>query len=190
MYKISHTLHLDSSEDGFSIASYDLESHKTIKACPAIKMEIINCRADGAIANFLEVAWPVNEPETLNENFRQHYEEILKGQHEGWSLASIAIHPGCLELEYYSDQYDLSENVRLDINGSRIKALDIRFEIPHDNSNSVSGYLIMMECSKRDTFISSSTIVQASFPHLHQRRVFMVTSLDPSELSVTDQFDL
>lgn len=190
MYRISHIMHLEEDNDNFSIASYDLGFPNTIKTCPAISMKIVNCRANGAITNFLEAAWPANSPESLNEDFRHHYEQILKGQYGDWSLVSVTIRPGCLDLEYYSNKYDLSEIVRIDINDSRIRALDIHLEVPHSDSNSAADYLIMMEYSKHDAVISSSTIVQASFPHLHQRRVFMVTSLNPGKLSVTDLFDL
>lgn len=179
-------------EDGdFSIASYDLGSYSTIKTCSAIKMKITRCESTTATANFHEAIWPDSGPECLHGDFREHYEEILKGQNECWILASVSIRPACLELEYYSSKYDLCENVRLDINGTtRIKNIDLRLEVPHIDGSPATEYLIMMEYRKYGSATCGSTIVQVSFPHSHQRRVFMVTSLHPHELSVTDLFDL
>lgn len=189
MHRINHIMQLDGDEDDFAIASYDLGIRNIRKGCPAIKMEVLDCRYKEEDRDFLETVSPVNRLEDLHRDFRKHYEEIVQGRCESWRLISIIVRPAKLELEFYSETYDREERVLLNVDGRRIRQLDLKFEVPHTDDRPSTEYMIMLERNEAMSG-SGSTIIQANYPHLHQHQVFMVTSLSPSELSVTDIFDL
>lgn len=182
-------MQLNGDEDDFAIASYDLGIRNIKNGCPAIQMEVLECRYKEEDRDFLETASPVNRLESLHQDFRKHYEEIVQGRCESWRLVSIIIRPAELELEFYSEAYDCEERVLLNVDGRRIRQLDLKFEVPHTDGRPSTEYLMMLERNEAMPE-SGSTIVQANYPHLQQHQVFMVTSLSPNELSITDMFDL
>lgn len=182
-------MRLDGDEDDFTIASYDRGIFNIRKDCPTIKVKVMRCCYKEEVRDFLDAACPVGRMEHMCKDFRTHYEEILRGEYEVWRLVSVVIRPAELELEFYNDELDDSEHILLGADGRQIRNLDVTFEVPHADDRPAAIYTMLLERNEAMAD-SGSTIVQAKFPHLHQHQVFMVTSLNPNELSVTDIFDL
>lgn len=193
MYKIGYEVQLEDTECGFAISSYDYDLHReTIRTCPAIKMTVETCESKEAVASYYEAMYPYDEVENLPKDFHEHFREILDCCYDGWKLVTIWVKPAELDLEYYCLATEEKVSVNLDIKRSRIRILELNIEVPTLDGSSIATYHIELEVNAIDAGgeITASTLIQAEYPHLRQRRVFMLSTLDPYNLSVSDIYDL
>lgn len=196
MYSISYEVQMDDLESGFVISSCDYGHAKnrnaTIKICPPIKMTVTSCKSKQAIVDYYEAAFPQEDIEKLPVDFREHYREILDCRYDAWKLVVVRVMAGELHLVYYCLMTGEEVTVALDIAASRLRRLTLELEVPAVNGSSTATYHMELEATKYpgNDDIYASTLVEAEYPHMHQRKIFTISSTDPYRLSIADICDL
>lgn len=193
MRRIDYTLQLDG--EPFCIAIHDIGgSEMAAKETPAIKItNISGWYFSGFPADALGSVRLFDSDNRLVEVLRQHPEDFLTGQCEGWKLMRVDVEPGVLRLEYCRPEDDNSDWIELDIRESQIRDLEIALEVPHLDQRPNTVYhlsLSQQQIRSAEQPYSCRTVITESLPALYQRNLFIITSEKPTQLSATSYVDL
>lgn len=182
MHKFEYVVQQDG--DGFQISSYD--TINDIKNAPHIELTICRCSSGNERMDAVEIASLDDQSTAIHEDFAQHYVEVLQKQNRSWALVGALINAGCVQLEYYCQHTDRTQNITLDINGTRATALEMTFEVHHADHRLPTKYNVSMKHGR--TTGRSDAIIEVHLPY--QKKIFMLMSDHPDEISITECIDL
>lgn len=182
MYKLNYVLTLDDPEDAFVITTRTSVRSEDYATFHAIKMTVLSCESPSKIANYYEAVTPDAMSEASEEEFCQHFQEILDGKYENWRLVGISVYPARLQFQYCDFSTNDTAEVRLDLEYTRITQLCLEAEVPNHDKTAISTYWFKLD--------RLGTLMQVEYPHLRQRRVFSLSNNDPRKISITDIYDI